>query len=218
MILSAPGRRISLGSASELVKGTSMTHRLRASLCILFLLVPVIASAQQPRDVGIFGDAAGTNIEVSASDFVPFNFYVVGFDLDGAVKAFEFALVLPPQLTVLDLTLAGPNPGNIGTDTNVIAFHRRLRGIRSGPSRWGPTTAGFFFSGAAGENLFVCVGPSTPSSFEPAVPGYSQCDNTLTPLTPANLSGFSYPDGCMVINPAVVATERSSVGAIKARY
>lgn len=197
-------------------------------IAILALAVGILAfsgltaSAQpEPRDVGVFADQAGTQSTLTAVDFAPFDFFVVGFELDNFVKAYEFGLDAPANLTILTTVFAGPGPGNIGTPRNVIAF---TGACVDGSSNLTLVAynGGFFAPGSASgvADITLCIGPASPSSFSPAAPGYSQCDNTLAPFGVAQNGMPQYPNGCMVLNPSgeVVATEMDSFGGIKARF
>ena len=197
--------------------------KLMATVLALSIVAMSSMAFAQPEqfDAGIFGDDAGTMTSMAAVDFVPFNVYVVGFDLDGQVKAMEWSVDFPANLTILGLTLAGPAPGNIGDNLNVIAFTGACVDA-AGPFVLGAYNVGFFAPGAAQPDVALCLGASTPSSFNPAAPGYSQCDNTLVPFGVAlNGEASGYPNGCFILNPTMdppVATEFNSFGEIKARF
>jgi hypothetical protein len=78
-----------------------------------------------------------------------------------------------------------------------------------------------FFVPVPPTDVVACLGPSSPSSFAPAAPGYLDCSGGLSPFGVAENGQGVYPDGCLVMNAtndAPIATETKSFGAIKARY
>ena len=80
-----------------------------------------LAVAQpEPGDIGVFGDPAGTITTIDAVAFVPFNFYVVGFDQDGGYKGYEFEIQVSPTVTVLARVLNPPTALNVGSGDNFI--------------------------------------------------------------------------------------------------
>ena len=73
---------------------------------LIAMALPDSAKAQpEPRDFGVFADWQGQESSLEAEAFVPFNVYVVGFQLDGEVKGFEFSLHFPDEFFVLAITM-----------------------------------------------------------------------------------------------------------------
>lgn len=191
-------------------------------LLFLGLFAPSHGVAQlqpQPRDVGVFADQGGTTIEAQVEDFTPFDFYVLGFELDGQVQAYEFGIDVPAELTILSLTLRRW-PGDVGNLTNVVVFTGTcLDG--AGVFWLAAYTGGFFCPGCAETEMTLCVRglePPFPSSFDPPAPGYLQCDGDVVAMNPIDLSPYGRPDGCLTLNPQPVALESESFGGLKARY
>lgn len=67
-------------------------------------------------------------------------------------------------------------------------------------------------------DLLVCLTPSSPSSFEPAAPGWLLCNGSLETFGVAQSGEGIYPDGCAVLYPSSeppVATESLSFRELK---
>jgi len=196
---------------------------MKAKLLIVALLVITVtgttASAQDPGDIGIFFDSGGTLTSGPVIAFVPFNVYVVAFDLSGGVLGYEGSIQRDPNLILLTTIFSGPAPINVGTPENWIV------GTGGCMAASGPTVLVqfqyFLAVPTAPADMLFCLGPSTPSSFAPAAPGYLDCPGNLIPFTLAANGGGIYPDGCAVGNPTQlppVATEAESWGGLKALY
>jgi len=194
-------------------------------MAVVFALSLVAMSSMafaQPEqyDVGIFGDAAGTQTTLTLGQFQPFTAYVVGFGLDGTVKGFEVKVTVPPQITVTANVLAGPAPINLGDEPNefIVGTGACIEGT---PQLTLVTmSCGLFVPAPVPNDLAMVLGGTTPSSFG-GPPGYVQCDNTLVAFGAATNGGPDYPDAALIVNPtgiAPVAVEESSFGAVKAQF
>jgi hypothetical protein len=193
-----------------------------AALALSLVAMSSLAFAQaEPYDVGVFADAAGTTSDVLAAPFVPFNFYVVGFDLDGGILGYEFGLTLDPGFTVFTAGLTGPNPLNLGTTTNVIVGTGGCVASVTGGVVLTAYNGGYVTGSPPVADTAFCISGTTPSSFAD-VPGYLQCDSNLVPFGVAQNGGGVYPNACMIVNPTmpgtVVAIENASFGDLKARF
>lgn len=195
------------------------------ALAISVVALSALSAVAQPdvHDAGVFSDMGGTSSTALANDFVPFNFYVVGFGLDGLVKGYEFSLTAPPTFTILTAALSGPAPLNVGNNTNVIVGAGGCVDAGQGAFVLTSYNGGFFAPGSATgvADIAFCLGGATPSSFAGGVPGYLQCDNTLVPFGVAQSGVPNHPDGCLILNATdggPVATESNSFGEVKARF
>jgi hypothetical protein len=181
------------------------------------------ASAQPEKyDFGVFADPAGTQTTTAVSAFVTFDFYAVGFQLDGLVKGFELTLNMPPGFTVLTRTIAGPNPINVGDESSNEFIIGTGACVDGGTGAFTLVTinAGYFATPVPSDAA-VCISGTTPSSFPNGEPGYLQCDNTLIAAGVASTGDPNYPDGCLILNPTSeppVSTESASFGALKTRF
>jgi hypothetical protein len=84
-------------------------------------------------------------------------------------------------------------------------------------SSWLVKYAGLLFLSAVGNDLTLCMGGASPSSFPNGAPGYLVCQ------APGLLRNYgSAYEGCAIINrstlPEPVADDASSFGALKAAY
>lgn len=57
-----------------------------------------LAQSLDPGDIGIYMDPAGHEGVGQIQDFVPFDVYVVAFDVPGGVQGFEYGVLAPPLL------------------------------------------------------------------------------------------------------------------------
>jgi hypothetical protein len=164
---------------------------------------------------------AGTQTSLTALQYVPTNFYVVGFELDGQIKGFEYGLTVPAGMLVTGpdtvngaAVFLGPNPLNIGGNLNVIVG---TGGCVNDAGANVLATYTVLFTVAPGANT-ICIGPSDPSSLGGA-PAYLQCDGTIVPMGYAENGGGTMPDGCMALNQeGPLPTEASSFSEMKARF
>ena len=116
----------------------------------------------------------------TATGFVPFFLYVIAdewADPGAGLFGYEFSLNLDPNWIILGTVLTGPAPINIGTPTNVIA------GTGGAVATPGPVVIVRYqlgwFAGPVVPETLISLGPSTPSSFSPATPGYLQPNGEL---------------------------------------
>lgn len=185
-------------------------------------VAPAAADGPLTRATGIFADPAGTIRMRAVPGFFPFNFYVLGFGLDGQVKGWELSVSLDPAFLILGRTLDQPGSLNVGGADNWIVGSG---GCFDGSSVYTFVTyqAGYFAGPVAPNDALFCLGPSDPSSFSPASPGYLQCSGSLVPMgTTSGLCPCTlYPIGCLVINPSdfcIVETLSTSFGEVKAGF
>lgn len=188
-------------------------------LLLLFFAPPRVAAQlqPQPRDVGVFADSNGTTIELLVDEFVTFEFYLLAFDLDGQLQAYEFGVDVPDELSIFSLTVRRW-PGDGGNLTNVVVFTAGCLDA-SGVFWLATYQGGFFCPGCARPDMTLCARGFEPaSSFDPPTPGYLQCDGDVVAMNPIDLSPYGRPDGCLTLNPQSVSVESESFGAFKARY
>jgi hypothetical protein len=175
------------------------------------------------REFGIFLDAAGTESFGVAEDYVLFEFYVVGFAFGGGVLGIEFSVQVPPTLAVMSRTFPGVDENLAGgSPTNVIASTGYC--VDAGSTFVLASYSAMFWPEGAGRapDIELCLGPPSPSSFDPPAPGYLDCDITLVPLTLRQTGCGSYSNGCLILNPAdpcgTVPIEAHRFGELKARF
>jgi hypothetical protein len=191
-----------------------------ALFAIVALAAPVLAQPSN-GDLGIYFDSAGTLSTGTAAHFVPFNFYVSGFNL-GPISGWESRVSISnPAFLVLSAALNPMNALNVGSQGNFIV------GLGQCVDSPGVHTLvtyqlGFFVAPPTPvpTNVLLCTGGATPSSFG-GVPGYSSCAGQLNAFGVAQNGGSGYPDGCGVINATQeppVANENVSFGAVKAGF
>lgn len=93
--------------------------KLMGFVLILLVAMSSMAFAQAEKyDIGIFGDLAGTQTGITASAFVPFNFYAMAYDLDGEVKGYEFGVAIDPSITILS-SVFEPSVDGVSTGLNL---------------------------------------------------------------------------------------------------
>jgi hypothetical protein len=186
-------------------------------VCLLALAAfPVLSSAQQPNDVGIFFNSAGTQNREFIPLFQTFKLYVVAFD-PAEVGGVEMRIAPPPELLVLGVQLRGYPPICV-TCPSLPDLYYGTSCLPGAPALELIEISAMMTTSA--DDVTVCTGPTTASSFDPPSPGYALCDGTtLIPLHPVANGGNGYPDGCAVINPTrAVATEAISWGSAKAKF
>lgn len=183
-------------------------------------LFAVPALAQDPGDAGIFFDPAGTQTSAAWPAFTTTNqFFAIAFDLVGDLFGYEFGLQIDPNLIVFASVPSGPAPINVGTAPLnwIVGTGGCVPG--AGPVRMVTITAGFFVPTLT--DALICMGPSSPSSFAPAAPGWLKCSGDLQAFGVATNGGGNYPDGCAVLYPsadAPVATDSATWTSVKAAY
>lgn len=193
---------------------------LAAVLCLLAMTGAAFAQPE-PGDMGVFFDPVGTETSACWPSFTQTNhFYVVAFDLSGDLAGYEVGLTIDPTIIVFNSAMvAGAGPINVGSapDNWIVGTGSCVPGM--GAILLLDFTAGYFVSPV--QDLLICTGATTPSSFDPPLPGYLECDDTLTTFGVAESGAPAYPDGCGVICPTAeppVATDDTSWGSLKASY
>jgi hypothetical protein len=196
---------------------------------LLFLVTAVsvlalagMAHAQaDPGDLGIFFTATPTTgADAVRNGVVPFapvgDLYVVQFGL--GVEAYEFSLSIPA--TALVSTGRTMPPGctdfGAGDDNWIVGTGGACLG-EGAAAQWLVKYGGVLFLSAPGNDVTMCLGGASPSSFANNAPGYLVC------AAPGLLRNYgSAYAGCAIINrqtlPEPVANEATSFGALKAAY
>ena len=82
---------------------------------VAVLLMAGTSFAQDPGDVGVFFDAAGTAPTGAFPTNLPTNVYVVAFDLAGDLFGYEFQFEAPVGLFTLNATLTNPEATRFGS-------------------------------------------------------------------------------------------------------
>ncbi len=173
---------------------------------------------QDPGDIGVFFDAGGTQTTGAVVLGVEFDLYIVAFDIPIGIVGHEGSLQKDPAILLVDHQLFPPSSFNVGTPENWLVGTGACFPI-FGPTMLQRLTY-ISFAPVMGDQLFI-IGPSTPSSFSPAAPGYMDCGNNLLPFGLAQSGNEFYPDGCAVGNPTElppVSTERQGWGQVKALF
>ncbi|HKK72123.1 MAG TPA: hypothetical protein VKA86_12960 [Candidatus Krumholzibacteria bacterium] len=203
-----------------------MKKLVTAAAAIALVVSAGAAQAQQPEpgDLAMFADAEGTMTTLDVTPGVAFDVFAVAFDVPGGLKAYELGIsgVEALGLFQLGFELFGPVPLNIGSaqDRNFIV----------GTGACIPETGAAVLvqlnllgTTAIPADSPLCVTGSTPSSFDDfgSPPGFSDCNNQISPFGVATNGGDIYPDGCLILNATgtgPVDTESSSFGEVKARF
>ena len=181
------------------------------------------AQAQEPGDLAMFADAEGTMTTLDVTPGVAFDVFAVAFDVPDGLKAYELGIsgVEALGLFQLGFELFGPAP-YVGSaqDRNFI--------VGTGACIPETGTAALVRLNLLGTAVVpadspLCVTGSTPSSFDDfgSPPGFSDCNNQISPFGVATNGGDIYPDGCLILNATgtgPVDTESSSFGEVKARF
>ena len=148
--------------------------------------------------------------------------YVVALGVPDGVKAYEFSVsgLGAANVAQSSYELAGPAPFPIG-DPDASNFIVGAGGCIADDA--GATVLVTLTLVAVAEvpsDAAVCIGPSSPSSFDSAGPGYLDCSDQLFVLSPAPNDAGNYPDGCLILNPSQdpVDGANSSFGQVKARF
>lgn len=153
-----------------------------------------------PGELGVYLDTDATISRGSVPAFTTDNeLWVIGYELAGDIAGFEFGLTFDPNFIVFASEVLYPGAINVGSPPTdwIVGLGGCYSG--SGLVRLAKITYGYFVSSLP--DALVCLGPSSPSSFVPATPGYLACDDSLIPFDVAQSGGGVYPDGCAVINP-----------------
>jgi hypothetical protein len=187
----------------------------------MVVLTAMSAAAQpQPGDVGLFADPAGTITTLNVTPGVATNLYLVIFDPPGGVFGWEASingLAEIPGVTINSVALtAGAGPINVGSGLNfIVGTGSCVSGVLD--------VAQINFTAATdvSQDTAICIGPSSPSSTNPAVPDYLTCADAILPLGIAENGQGIYPNGCLILNPTnsgPVASETVGFGTLKARF
>jgi hypothetical protein len=180
------------------MRGHAIIHQAGlAFLVVVCSALPAIAQPD-PGDIGIYMDPLGAEPTGVAVTFVPFDVYVLGFDLPGGVQAYEYSVHIPPFFTVLESVF--PDGVNVGSDLNVIfALAECLD--RAGVLQLQRLRMISVVPGAITMDMVVCIGASTPSSLA-NMPSWLDCTGTLNEFGVAQ-EGGPYPNGCLILNPTL---------------
>jgi hypothetical protein len=190
-------------------------------LLMTLLSLPLAAGSvfgQEPGDIGVFFDAGGTQTARSIVAGVPFDIYVVAFEIPIGILSHEGSIQRDPAHLLLGNQFYPPSSFNLGTPENWIVGTGICFPI------FGPTviqTLQYVSFAASLEDQLFCIGPSTPSSFSPAAPGYGDCADVHLPFGLAASGNGLYPDGCAVGNPTElppISTEQQRWGEVKALF
>ena len=140
------------------------------SLAVVLMLACMASMAfaqAETGDVGVFADTAATQSTLAVTAFVPTFFYVVAFDL-AEIKGWELSIAIDPSFTVLGRTLDQPSSLNVGNLDNFIVGSG---GCFNGQPTYTLVTYNIgFFTAVVPNDSPVCIGPASPSSFDPALP------------------------------------------------
>ncbi len=173
---------------------------------------------QDPGDIGVFFDAGGTLTTGAVVLGVEFDLYIVAFDIPNGILSHQGSLQRDPAILLMGHQLFPPSSNNAGTAENWLVATGACFPI------FGPTVLQKLtyvsFVPVLDDQLFI-IGPSTPSSFSPAAPGFMDCGNNLLPFGLAQSGSGNYPDGCAVGNPTQfppVSTEQQRWGQVKALF
>ena len=150
--------------------------------------------------------------------------YVVALGVPDGVSAYEFSVsgLGAANVAQSSYELAGPAPGTFGFgDPDASNFIVGAGGCIADDA--GATVLVTLTLVAVAEvpsDAAVCIGPSSPSSFDSAGPGYVDCSDQAFVLSPAPNDAGNYPDGCLILNPSQdpVDGANSSFGQVKARF
>ena len=205
-----------------------MKKTLATVLALVALLAAASPSLATPTGIGIFGNEAPGSVHrcMTVPAFSTFTFYVIGFNL-GSFNGWEASLTFSVAgFNVLGTTLNPANALNVGTPGNFIVG---LGANFNGSPRYTLVTyqIGWFSTPTAPADVQVCLGGTTPSSFN-GEPGYATSASQLVPLPFVSLDTGVYGAGCAVINasnvPNCTDTEfslpaaQASFGEMKARF
>jgi len=181
------------------------------------MLAGTQALAQDPGDIGLFFDVGGTQTTGPVLASVPFHLYLVAFDVPGGIAGYEGSLDFPANITLLSATFYP-----IGTAINVGTNDNWAVGTGDCLPAVGPTLlVDFFFLDLDPvDDIIFTLGPAMPSSFDPPVFGYVDCNLEIHPFGVA-VDGGGYPANSAVGNATSlppVATEQENWGGVKALF
>jgi len=173
---------------------------------------------QAPGDIGVFFDTGGTQTTGAVILGVEFDLYIVAFDIPLGIVSHEGSIERDPDILLVGHQLFPASSFNVGTPENWIVGTGGCFPI------FGPTvlqTLTYVSFDPVMEDQIFSIGPSTPSSFSPAAPGYLDCGDNLLPFGLAQSGNGYYPDGCAVGNPTQtppVSTQEQRWGDVKALF
>jgi hypothetical protein len=166
---------------------------LLASATTVFVLsLSAPGDAQANATIGVFFDAAGTQTTITVARQTPFEVYFVTDDIPVGISAYEFEVLYDPNILVLQRTAyplshldVGPGSDNWIVGTGVCI---------QGPGPFVMVQYTCWLQQAA-TDVFIDVGPSSPSSFGGTAAGYVTCASQLLPFNDAY-------DGPALVNPS----------------
>lgn len=203
-----------------------MKKLLATVLAIAALMAMTLSATATPTGIGIYDaeNPGNANRCHTAAGFQIFPMYIIGFNL-GPFTGWEAGVSFSdPTWQVLSTTLHPAAAINVGSaPTNFIVG---LSLIANGTPRYTLATYSMgYFLGPTAPELQMCLGPSTPSSFNPPAPGYSTADDVLLPLTMLETATTNYAEGCAIVNPVFpdecvfgLSASELSFGEVKARF
>jgi hypothetical protein len=175
---------------------------MKAAAMLLLCLWSAAARAQLPQpdpgDLWVSFDEIGNKLCTVATPFVTDNhFWVVTWDIQNDLAGFEFQLTADPSVVVFSAGVPLDPGGDCSLNGTfpfewICGLGRCLDGAGLIPLV--QFTYGVFDTAA--DARLICQGPSTPSSFDPPVPGYLTCLWDFVPFTPHPSGGVAMPDGC----------------------
>jgi hypothetical protein len=172
-------------------------------------------------DLGIFFTATPTTgadaVKNGVIAFAPAgDVYVVQFGL--GVEAYEFSVTLPVGALVSGCRTMpqGCTDFGAGDDNWIVGTGGACLG-EGAASQWLVKYGSLLFLSAVANDVTLCLGGASPSSFPNGRPGYLRC------AAAGDLRNYgSAYEGCAIINrstlPEPVADDASSFGALKAAY
>ena len=188
---------------------------------VVALAVP--AQAQDAGEIGLFADTAGTDSTIDLAFGQGTQVYVVALGVSDGVKAYEFSVsgLSAANVGQSSYELAGPATLTFGGDPDASNFIVGAGGcIADDAGATVLVTLTLFAYDAVPSDAALCIGPASPSSFDPPGPGYANCSDQALVLSPAPNDAGNYPDGCLILNPSQdpVDGASSSFGQVKARF
>lgn len=195
-------------------------------VAVVFLLAacppPAHADFGDSGTLGIFFAEAPSSVYdkliFGVVAFLPFDMWVLTYNVIGGMEAYEFSLQLPAGSLVSGGRILPEGATDFGTGAD--NFIVGTGGICRGATGWFTAVkyAGVLFLSAVGNDIPICLAGAQPSSFPNSRPGYLVCSS------PGDLRNFGAAYiGCAVINcqdiyACVVPTDEKSFGALKAGY
>jgi len=134
---------------------------------------------------------------------VPFEFYIVAYDVQIALRGWEAKLVLDPRLLLLEHEFDGLN---VGQGTEIITALTPKECKAGSPLTLARFKAMLPKEGL--EDVILSLAPVGKSSFDPPSPGYLVC------RPGSDLRVFDACDTCAVINPVHVQPEEDEISPL----